>query len=183
MNRMEEFQEKETRLHAILDANGLDGILLKKQANFSWLTAGGYNRVGLATEAGVTTLLVTRTGRYLIANRIEMRRMLVEEGLSGLGFEPLEYEWFEDRETELVRNVVPDTGKVGTDTELAGFRLMEGGIRQARVLADSTRNRKVPVSGRKGFACCRKSHAGSSARRQRTGNRRAGGTGIVETRD
>ena len=132
MNRMEEFQEKETRLHAILDANGLDGILLKKQANFSWLTAGGYNRVGLATEAGVTTLLVTRTGRYVIANRIEMRRMLVEEGLSDLGFEPLEYEWFEDRETELVRKVVPDTGKVGADTEVAGFRLMEGGIRQAR---------------------------------------------------
>ena len=132
MNRMEEFQEKETRLHAVMDANGLEGIVLKKQANFSWLTAGGYNRVGLATEAGVTTLLITRTRRYLIASRIEMRRMLVEEGLADLGFEPLEFEWFEDREEEIVRKVVPDAGNVGSDTEMTGFRPMDGAIKKAR---------------------------------------------------
>ena len=132
MSRAEELLEKETRLRVLMDANELDGILLKKQANFSWLTAGGYNRVGLAAEAGVTSLLITRTGRYVIASRIEMRRMLVEEGLESLGFEPLEHEWFEDREAELVKKIVPDFGKVGVDLDLALFRPMDTAIRQLR---------------------------------------------------
>ena len=54
-----------------MEAKGLDGILLKKQPNFSWFTAGGLNMVGIATEMGMTSLLITRTGRYLIANTIE----------------------------------------------------------------------------------------------------------------
>ena len=29
-----------------MDSKGLEGVLLKKQANFSWLSAGGYNMVG-----------------------------------------------------------------------------------------------------------------------------------------
>ena len=132
MNRTEEFLEKQSRLHALMDAHGLDGILLKKQANFSWLTAGGYNRVGLATEAGVTALLITRTGRYIIASRIEMRRMLIEEGLAELGFEPLEHEWFEDREAELVRNIVPDLNKAGSDSELSGIQNMDAAIKSLR---------------------------------------------------
>lgn len=132
MNRTEEMQDKENRLRQLMAASGLDGILLKKQANFSWLTAGGYNRVGLATEAGVTSLLVTRKGRYIVANRIEMRRMLVEEGLADLGFEPLEYEWFEDREMEMVKKIVPDLSKVGSDVEWAELRPLDGAIKKLR---------------------------------------------------
>jgi Xaa-Pro aminopeptidase len=132
MNRTEELREKESRLHQLMDAGGLDGILLQKQANFSWLTGGGYNRVGLATETGATSLLVTRAGRYIIANRIEMRRMLVEEGLADLDFEPLEHEWYEERELELVRKIVPDPGKVGSDMDRAALRPLDSAVKRLR---------------------------------------------------
>lgn len=132
MTRIEELQEKEKRLLQLMATSGLEGVLLKKQANFSWLTAGGYNRVGLATETGVTSLLVTRTGRYVIANRIEMRRMLVEEGLDELGFEPLQHEWYEDREMELVKKIVPDASKVGSDSEGTATIPIEGAIKKLR---------------------------------------------------
>ena len=131
---MEEVQEKEARLHQLMDANGLEAVLLKKQANFSWFTAGGQNRINLATEAGVTALLITRGKRYILANRTEMRRMLQEEGLEKLGFEALEYEWFEDRELELVKEIVPDLAKVGTDTEVAGTRPVENAVKKLRCL-------------------------------------------------
>jgi beta-lactamase superfamily II metal-dependent hydrolase len=43
MTRLEEVLIKEKRLRTLIEAKGLDGILLKKQPNFSWLTGGGLN--------------------------------------------------------------------------------------------------------------------------------------------
>jgi Xaa-Pro dipeptidase len=129
---LEEVLLKEKRLHQLMDEEGLDGILLKKQPNFSWFTAGGCNRVGMATETGVTTLLVTRTARFVIANKIEMQRMLLEEELENLGFQPLEFEWYVDREAELVQSIVPNLSRVGADMEFAGTRPMDGNIKKLR---------------------------------------------------
>jgi Xaa-Pro aminopeptidase len=123
---------KEQRLHQLMKDNGLNGILLKKQANFSWLTAGGYNMVGIATETGMTSLLVTKSGRYIIANRIEMQRMLKEEGLAELGFQGLEYEWFMDSEMDMIRKIVPDLATVGADMGVNGIRNMDGEIKRLR---------------------------------------------------
>ena len=100
MTRLDEVGVKEGRLTRLMEMKGLDGILLKKQPNFSWFTAGGLTMVGIATEMGMTSLLVTRTGRFLIANRIEAPRMMDEEGLASLGFELLEHErWGTAQET------------------------------------------------------------------------------------
>ena len=132
MTRLEEVLLKEQRLHQLMQEKGVDGILLKKQANFSWLTAGGYNMVGIATETGMTSLLITKSGRYVIANQIEMQRMLVEEGLGELGFQGLEFEWYLDRELEMVRNIVPDLSKVGADMGMADIRNMDGDIKKLR---------------------------------------------------
>lgn len=132
MDRAEEVREKETRLRRLMDASGLEGVLLKKQANFAWLTGGGQNRINLATEAGVASLLLTRDRRFLLANRTEMRRLLQEEGLAQLGYEPLEYEWFEDRELELAKKITPDLTKVGADSEVPGARPLESELRRLR---------------------------------------------------
>ena len=132
MERLDEVLLKEKRLHQLLDEKGMVGILLKKQANFSWFTAGGYNMVGIATETGMTSLLVTKGGRYIIANRIEMQRMLVEEGLGELGFQGLEFEWYIDGETDMVRKIVPDLSKVGSDMAFANTLNMDGDIKKLR---------------------------------------------------
>lgn len=132
MTRLEEVVIKEQRLRDLMAEKGLAGILLKKQANFSWLTAGGYNMVGIAAEMGVTALLITPNAKYIIASKIEMQRMLVEEGLQALGFQPLEYEWYLDREGEMVRKIIPELRKVGADTGFADCPNMEGEIRNLR---------------------------------------------------
>ena len=142
MTRLDEIQLKQQRIQQLLVEKDLDAILLKKQANFSWLTAGGYNMVGIASETGVTSLLATKSARYVIANRIEMQRMLVEEGLGELGFQPLEYEWATDREAELVRQVVPDLSRVGADMGFAGCPNLDGEIKKLRYsLTDSEMER------------------------------------------
>jgi Xaa-Pro aminopeptidase len=132
MTRYEEIAIKERRLRELMARKGLTGILLKKQPNFSWFTGGGYNMVGIATEMGMTSLLITPTGRYCIANRIEAPRMMQEEGLAPLGFELLEHEWYADREAEFVRKVVGDLGKVGADVGFAGCQNVDGEIKKLR---------------------------------------------------
>ena len=83
----------------MLAANNLGGALISSQPNFSWLTAGGTNGVDLSREAGAGALLVRNDGkRFVLANRIEMPRLLSEE-LAGEEFEPVEFSWQEEKAT------------------------------------------------------------------------------------
>lgn len=132
MERIAEIDLKHQRLTALMAAKNLDAILLKKQANFSWFTGGGLNMVGIATEAGVTSLLVTKDARYCIANRIEAPRMMEEEGLADLGFKLLTHEWYEDREAELVKSVAGDLAGVGADVGFAACQSLDGDIKKLR---------------------------------------------------
>ena len=132
IDRLEEVLVKEKRLRGLMETRGLDGILLKEQPDFSWFTAGGLNMVGIATEMGMTSLLVTRTGRYLIANKIEAPRMMNEEGLADLGFQLLEHEWYVDREADLVEKVAGSLGRVGAYVGFGGCQNVDGDIKKLR---------------------------------------------------
>ena len=110
----DEVREKERRVREFLRAKGLRALLLKRQANFSWLTAGGLNLVGITTEVGAASLLVTETGKYVITNNIEAPRMAAEENLEAQGYEIRSYPWYEEREADLVAEIV-GAGALGCD--------------------------------------------------------------------
>lgn len=135
MNRLEEVNVKLERVRTLLDQKNLSAVLFKKQPNFSWITAGGLNMVGIATEMGVTSVLITKDKCYVIANRIESPRMRDEE-IDGLGFELIEYEWFENKELEIAKNIA--TGEIGSDTPIAGLHCIEADLNRLRYeLTDS----------------------------------------------
>src|SRR5688500_20271361 len=92
-----EVEEKTERLVRLCSREGLGGILVNSQPNFAWLTAGGRNGVDSTRENGVATLFVRRDGkRFVLANRIEMARIISEE-LNGEDYEPLEFGWEEEK--------------------------------------------------------------------------------------
>ncbi len=149
MSRIEEVNVKHKRLADLMAAKGYRAVLLKKQANFSWLTAGGRNMVGMATETGMTSLLVTPQARYCIANRIEAGRMMDEEGLGELGFKLLTHEWHEDREAALVTEVAGDLGAVAADMGFAGCRNADGELKKLRYsLTESEIERYMFLGGK-----------------------------------
>lgn len=114
----DEIAEKKRRVRGLLEDLKLDGIYLKKSANFSWLTGGGYNIVGLATEMGVAGALVTRDRCYLVCNNIEAPRMELEERMADQGYETVRYPWYDEQEAAVVRSL---SGKaLGADHALAG---------------------------------------------------------------
>jgi Xaa-Pro dipeptidase len=131
MVRDTEIREKERRVREFLQSKGFAGILLKRQANFSWMTGGGLNLVGITTELGATSLLITKNEKYVISNNIEAPRMIHEEGLEAQGFIPKTFPWYEDQETATVKDLmkgkplgsdVPFPGAVTAAEEIARMR-------------------------------------------------------------
>jgi Xaa-Pro aminopeptidase len=133
-----EIEEKTERLLHLMSQEGLGGVLLNSQANFSWLTAGGTNGIDLSRENGAGTLFLRRDGRrFVLANKIEMERLLTEE-LDGQGYEPVAYAWEVEKGNpslvaDTARSLVTEKLPLGTDLPMGGeARLIDGAIASAR---------------------------------------------------
>jgi len=132
-----EMEEKIERLLALCAAEGLAGVLINSQPNFSWLTCGGTNGVDGSREAGVSTLFVRSDGRrFMLASRIEMARILTEE-VNGQGYEPIEFPWEEEKGNatlvvDLARSLTSEELPIGSDLPFIGARCMEGAIARSR---------------------------------------------------
>jgi Xaa-Pro dipeptidase len=131
MTRSEEIAVKERRLRDLMRERGFDAALLKTKANFSWFTAGGINEVTISDALGVSSILVTDRGRFVISNRIEAPRMMEDEGLSDLGFSLILHEWFEGGERAEVSRLL-DPSKVACDIPALGYGCLSEEIAELR---------------------------------------------------
>ena len=127
----DEIKEKEKRVRAFLQSKGLKGLLLKRQANFSWMTCGGLNLVGITTEVGATSLLITENSRFVISNNIEAPRMIEEEGLEKQGFIIKTFPWHEDLEGSIVKELVGE-GPMGCDVPFPNAVMLAEDIARLR---------------------------------------------------
>ena len=113
MNR--EIEIKLERVRTLMREKGADGVYLKGQDNFAWLSCGGRNYVGMGA-VGNCGLLVTADKCYAITNNIEAPRMRDEEHLEELGFEIRAGIWHDNGfEKRTIAELVP-SGKVLYDT-------------------------------------------------------------------
>ena len=137
MTMLQEIEEKTERLVRLCSNEGLGGVLINSQPNFAWLTAGGRNCVDSSRENGVATLFVRRDGkRFVLANKIEMSRIMTEE-LNGQNYEPLEFGWEEEKAnprliTEVARSVTTEKMPLGCDLPIGDARVNEGAIAKTR---------------------------------------------------
>lgn len=127
----EEIKEKERRVRDFLRSKGLKALLLKRQANFSWMSCGGLNLVGMTTEVGATSILITEDSKFVISNNIEAPRMIEEEGLEKQGFVIKTFPWHEDQEVTLVKELVGD-GSLGSDVPFPNATMLAEDIARLR---------------------------------------------------
>jgi Xaa-Pro aminopeptidase len=127
----DEIKEKERRVSGFLRSKGLKALLLKRQANFSWMTGGGLNLVGITTEVGATSLLITGESKFVVSSNIEAPRMVEEEKLEAQGFEMVVFPWHKEREADIVRELA---GKepVGSDVPFPGAVMLAEDIARLR---------------------------------------------------
>lgn len=131
MGLYEEVREKERRIREFLRSKGLKALLLKRQANFSWLTGGGLNLVGITTEFGVTSILITEDSKFLLSNNIEAPRMIREEKLEEQGFIVKVFPWYEDFEASIIKETIGN-GPLGSDVAFPNAILLAEDIARLR---------------------------------------------------
>ncbi len=131
MSLKNEIKEKERRVRDFLKSENLKGLILKRQANFSWMTCGGLNLVGIATEFGATTILITEDSKFVISNNIEAPRMIEEEALEKQGFVVRSFPWHEDQEVSIVKELVGE-GLLGSDVPFPNAQMMAEDIARLR---------------------------------------------------
>ncbi len=149
---MNEIDDKVERLARVAREAGVGGVLLLTQHNFAWMTGGGSNRIDASRETGAGALLVTADGRrFVLANAIEMPRLLAEE-LAGQGYEAIEFDWTDERaDPSLVVGRARDiAGKeaIAADWPVPGAKLVEGAITRARALLTDAEVERYRVLGR-----------------------------------
>jgi Xaa-Pro aminopeptidase len=134
----DEIEEKTERMVDMLVREGLGGVLLNAQHNFAWLTGGASNGIDLSRENGVAFLLVRADGkRYMLANNIEMPRLMAEE-ISAGDFEPVEYSWQDEKAsgdfvTGKALSLLANGGELATDISIDGrTRAIEGLVAKCR---------------------------------------------------
>lgn len=137
-----ELEEKTQRLTRVLADTGLGGILLNAQHNFAWLTGGRSNGIDLSREQSPSYLLVREDGkRFVIANNIEMPRLLDEE-IPSAGFEPVEIKWQEEKASfDTVLKTARSFSKTG---ELASDIFLNDQLRPIERLVASCRYSLTP---------------------------------------
>ena len=114
-----EIEIKLERIRKFLKGNNLNGIILNKVSNFAWFTGGKSNFVGLHTESGASSLLITQKKIYIVANNIEFPRLQKEE-LKDMKIQNIVLPWYEDgRLNKEVKKIVG--GKIGCDNNWEGF--------------------------------------------------------------
>jgi antitoxin VapB len=121
----------------MLEREKLGGVIISGQPNFAWLTAGGSNGVDTSREPGVASLLVRNDGRkFVLANRIEMPRLLAEE-ISQDDFEPIEFSWEQEKAdadflTRRAQSLLSDRRTLGSDIPIGTCQTIEPLIADCR---------------------------------------------------
>ncbi len=92
---MNEFQEKQNCIQALLAQHHLDAILLQRTSSFAWATCGGRSYINTASSDGIASLLITASRRYVLTNNIEAKRLEEEEGLGAQGWEFHVSPWYD----------------------------------------------------------------------------------------
>ena len=148
MGLADEIKEKERRVREFLRSKGLKALLLKRQANFCWMTCGGLNLVGITTEFGATSLLITEDSKYVLSNNIESARMIDEERLDKQGFILKTFPWYEDQEVSMVKELVGESS-FGSDAPFQNAMVVAEDVARLQILLHPRRTGTLSMAGRK----------------------------------
>ena len=118
-----ELDEKHEKLVEWMRAQGLGGVLIRRNENVAWLTGGAVElRVLTPCETGVASLLVTAEGkRYYFTTENEAPRLHDEE-FGALDFDPVLFPWYADDTVAAAARLAG--GQLGSDTAGHGLTLV-----------------------------------------------------------
>lgn len=113
---------KEDRLWNFLEREGLDGLVIGRQDNFAWITAGSDSRVVTTSEMGFGYLLLTPHRKLLVSHWMDGQRF-IEEQVPGQGYELVMLYWHEGSPVEKILQLAEGI-RLGADFPLPGAQFL-----------------------------------------------------------
>jgi antitoxin VapB len=103
----QEIATKTGRIVELLKQHKKDALLISRNENLAWITAGVLTRrVLIPSDTNVGSVLITAAGgRYYLTTNNEAPR-LADEDFPGLGFEAVTWPWHADGQAEAVQRIV-----------------------------------------------------------------------------
>jgi Xaa-Pro aminopeptidase len=122
--RIQEQEDKHSRIKKLLIERDLDAVVLKKAANIAWII-GGRAHIPTTIELACLDVVVYREKIVVVTNKIEAPRLQAEE-LTG-SEEIIVINWFEGREAQLPRGQRigvdgPESERVNLSSEIESLR-------------------------------------------------------------
>ena len=138
MGEQSEIEIKTNRIVKLLSTEHLGGVLLNSQHNFTWLSCGKSNAINVSVENGACFLFIRADGkRFVLANNIEMPRILAEE-ISANDFEPIEFTWQNEKSSsdfifQTAKSLLENDSEIASDLSLSSnFRGVENVFARCR---------------------------------------------------
>ncbi|KAF2956771.1 aminopeptidase P family protein [Marinitoga sp. 38H-ov] len=103
------------KIRELLREEGLEGIWLKNNINFSWIF-NGRGWISISNEKASGSLLITKNDIYFITNNIEEKRLINEEITKDFELKIISHMWYE-KDIDIVKDIV-SLDKLGTDINI-----------------------------------------------------------------
>lgn len=146
MGLQEELAEKRRRVVEYLQEHQLDAVVLTRQDNFAWFTAGKDNHVEWASDVGAASLFITADDCTLVTTNIETPRLAIEE-IAEHGYQIKSVPWYQGMESAILE--LAEGKRVGADTAIPGTIDIRDSFSRLRYSLTSEEIERLKVLGRK----------------------------------
>ena len=117
---LSDVKTKEERVYTFLEREGLDALVIGRQDNFAWITAGGDSRVITTSEMGFAYVVITGDHKWLVSHSMDGQRFM-DEHAADQGYELVTLYWHQGSPEGKVLELTQGMG-VGADFALPGAR-------------------------------------------------------------
>jgi Xaa-Pro aminopeptidase len=125
MSYAQEVQSKLERVRALMAAQGVGALWLRRVDNVAWITGGVDTAVNIADEAGIASVVITPDSATFWTTTIEAPRLKAEDDVLGRGFELRVSPWEQPMPVDI-------GGTLGVDVPLVEAKDLSGEIRLLR---------------------------------------------------
>lgn len=125
MDITSEVQTKLQQVRALMEAQQVDTLWLRRVSNVAWITGGINTAVNTADVIGIVSIVVTADDAYALTNTIEAPRLKAEDDIEGRGF-PLHVSPWEGP------GEAPTSDRLGVDFPQPGAADLNGELAKLR---------------------------------------------------